>query len=110
LSASCFCLPFLRWVHRFARPNGVPYQLQLWDKVRNYVIGHQELGLRYREDPAVGTRFETLTRELGDAFIRVEFEGKGHSTLTEHRQQEGVDRVLGFLREHLLSGDAAPPR
>ena len=52
-------------------------------------------------DLAVGTRFETLTRELGDAFIRVEFEGKGHSTLTAHRQQEGVDRVLAFFGEHL---------
>ena len=38
------CLPFLRWVHRFARPAGVPYVLRKWDKVRNYVIGHQELG------------------------------------------------------------------
>lgn len=39
------CLPFLKWLHRFGRPNGVPYNLQAWDKVRNYVIGHKELGL-----------------------------------------------------------------
>jgi hypothetical protein len=38
------CLPFLRWVHRFGRPGGIPYPLTLWDKVRNYVICHQELG------------------------------------------------------------------
>ncbi len=63
--------------------------------------GCQVLGLRYRKDGAVGTRFDTLTRELGDAFIRVEFEGKGHSTVTEHRQQEGVDRVLAFFDEKL---------
>ena len=63
--------------------------------------GCQVLGLRYRADVAVGTRFDTLTEEIGDAFIRVEFEGKGHSTLTEHRQQEGVDRVLAFLGEKL---------
>jgi dienelactone hydrolase len=63
--------------------------------------GCQVLGLRYREDTAVGTRFDTLTREIGDAFIRVEFDGKGHSTLTEHRQQEGVDRVLAFFAEKL---------
>ena len=63
--------------------------------------GCQVLGLRYRDDMAVGTRFETLTREIGDAFIRVEFEGKEHSTLTEHRQQEGVDRVLAFFDEKL---------
>ena len=61
--------------------------------------GCEVLGLRYRKDPAVGTRFDTLTRELGDGFIRVEFEGKGHSTVTGHRQQEGVDRVLAFFAE-----------
>ena len=53
------------------------------------------------EDPAVGTRFETLERELGDAFIKVEFAGIGHSTVTEQRQQEGVDRVLAFFDEKL---------
>ena len=59
------------------------------------------LGLRYRSDPMVGRRFGTLTREIGDAFIRVEFEGRQHATLTEHRQQEAVDRVLAFLAERL---------
>ena len=63
--------------------------------------GCQVLGLRYRQDVAVGRRFETLTRELGGAFLRVEFEGRQHSTLTEHRQQEGVDRVLAFFAEKL---------
>lgn len=63
--------------------------------------GQQVLGLRYREDKAVGTRFDTLTHELGDAFIRVELEGRGHSTLTEHRQQSAVDRVLEFLAGRL---------
>jgi len=41
----CLCLPFLRWAHRFGRPNGVPYPLTQWNKVRNYVLEHQELGL-----------------------------------------------------------------
>ncbi len=63
--------------------------------------GCEVLGLKYRKDPAVGTRFDTLTRELGGSFLRVEFEGRGHSTLTAHRQQEGVDRVLAFFREKL---------
>jgi dienelactone hydrolase len=63
--------------------------------------GCQVLGLRYKSDLAVGRRFETLTREIGDAFIRVEFKGAKHSTLTEHRQQDGVDRVLAFFDEKL---------
>ena len=59
------------------------------------------LGVRYRDDPATGTRFDTLSSELGDRFIRVELEGKGHATLTAHRQQVAVDRVLDFFDERL---------
>ncbi|WP_395695545.1 dienelactone hydrolase family protein [Nocardioides sp.] len=63
--------------------------------------GCQVLGLRYAKDVAVGTRFETLSRELGDAFLRVDLDGKGHSTVTEQRSQEAVDRVLAFFDEKL---------
>jgi dienelactone hydrolase len=63
--------------------------------------GCEVLGLRYRKDPAIGKRFERLTQEIGDKFIRVELEGRKHSTLTVHRQQEAVDRVLAFFGEKL---------
>ncbi len=63
--------------------------------------GCQVLGLQYDKDLTTGTRFESLTREIGDAFIRVEFPGRKHGTVTEHRQQEGVDRVLSFFSEKL---------
>jgi len=65
--------------------------------------GCEVLGLRYRKDPAVGKRFERLTEEIGDKFIRVELEGRGHSTVTEHRQQVAVDAVLEFFAEKLSS-------
>ena len=39
------CLPFLRWTHRFARPGGVPYRPTFDDRLRNYLIGWDELGL-----------------------------------------------------------------
>lgn len=39
------CLPFLRWTHRFGRPNGIPYPNLYADRVRNYMIGWSELGL-----------------------------------------------------------------
>jgi len=38
-------LPFLRWLHRFGRPNGVKYPLTLSNKIRNYLITRKELGL-----------------------------------------------------------------
>jgi dienelactone hydrolase len=71
---------------------------------RRAAAGCEVLGLRYRNDSATGTRFETLTREIGDRFLRVELDGKGHSTLTLHRRQEAVDRVLAFFGEKLRVG------
>jgi hypothetical protein len=41
----CLCLPFLRWVHRFERPGGAPYLVTTEDRIRNYLLGHIELGL-----------------------------------------------------------------
>jgi dienelactone hydrolase len=61
------------------------------------------LGLRYTGDKAVGTRFETLRRELGDGFLAVELPGRKHSVVTEHRDEASVQRVLEFFRERLQS-------
>jgi dienelactone hydrolase len=63
--------------------------------------GCQVLGLRYAGDPATGTRFDTLSREIGEAFLRVEFPGRKHAVVTRHRQQEAVDRVLAFFDDKL---------
>jgi hypothetical protein len=32
-------------MHRFGRPRGAPYPLTIEDKLRNYLLGHLELGL-----------------------------------------------------------------
>jgi hypothetical protein len=39
------CLPWLRWMHRFGRPQGVPFPLNTEDRLHNYLLGHLELGL-----------------------------------------------------------------
>ena len=39
------CLPFLRWTHRFDRPEGVKYSNVWEDRIRNYLIGWHELDL-----------------------------------------------------------------
>ena len=77
------------------------------------------MGLRFTEDVAVpAARFDTLRRELGDAFIAVEIDSsKGnphgiprsaHSVLTQHFVDEpghptraALDRVLAFFAERL---------
>lgn len=64
--------------------------------------GCEVLGLRYQGDPMVPRqRFERLTEEIGDAFIKVELDGKLHSTVTEHRSQVAVDAVLAFFGDKL---------
>jgi dienelactone hydrolase len=80
------------------------------------------LGLRFSADPAVPPeRFETLRRELGDAFIAVEIDSsrgnshgikrRAHSVLTldlvdepGHPTRAALEQVLAFFRERLLSG------
>lgn len=41
----CLCLPFLRWNHRFPRPGGRTYPATTQAQVRNYALGHRELGI-----------------------------------------------------------------
>ena len=63
--------------------------------------GCQVLGLRFTGDKLVGTRFDSLRKLLGDAIVAVEFESttkQDHSVLTEQIQEEGVTRVLEFLK------------
>lgn len=60
------------------------------------------LGVRYRHDWVTGTRFDTLTQALGEHFIRVELDGAGHSTLTDHKHPEAVAAVVAFLSARLL--------
>jgi hypothetical protein len=43
--ARTLCLPFLRWMHRFNRPLGVPYRNRWEDRIWNYLVGLSELGL-----------------------------------------------------------------
>ena len=62
------------------------------------------MGLRYTSDPAIGKRFETLRRELGDGFIAVELPSQkrtDHSVVTEQRDEATVQKVLAFFHERL---------
>ncbi len=83
------------------------------------------LGLRFTDDRAVPeARFDTLRRELGDAFIAVEIDSSkdnahgisrtAHSVLTQHLvdepghpTREALDRVLAFFAERLRPARAS---
>ena len=53
------CLPFLRWMHRFNRPFGIPYPNCWEDRIRNYIIGFRELGLDTQQ---IDEHFTTFLR------------------------------------------------
>jgi dienelactone hydrolase len=68
--------------------------------------GCQVLGLRFTEDRAVGDRFTSLRKLLGDAFIAIELPSvkkSDHSVLTEQRDDASVQRVIEFFQEKLLT-------
>lgn len=88
-------VPFTVGKARSADVNLSPADLEV---VRRRAAGGcAVLGIQYASDPLTGTRFDTLDRELGEGFIRVDLPGKGHSVVTEQRSQEAVDRVLEFF-------------
>jgi hypothetical protein len=45
----CVCLPALRWIHRFTRPDGPKYRNVWEERLRNYIIGWREVGLPLKE-------------------------------------------------------------
>lgn len=92
-------MPFARSAKHKADLNLSPADLTAVKE--RVAAGCQVLGLRYADDPMVGTRFDTLRRELGDGFLAVELPGKQHSVLTEHRDDASVERVLAFFHERL---------
>ena len=65
------CLPFLRWLHRFGRPAGVPYRPTKEDRFRNYMIGFQEIGKDTNEiierfkDKVSAKYIQAVKEELG---------------------------------------------
>lgn len=94
------CLPFLRWVHRFARPMGVPYRINWEDRMRNYLYGFNELGLPLDE-------FKThFSDYLNPQFVDAAFERyykevnaiekhAPNEIAAEERQQQNIKMRVG---------------
>lgn len=71
----CLCLSWLRWMHRFSRASGVMYTVTVEDKLRNYVLGHAELGLDL--DPVLRHFSDYLPRERVLAIAEQALAGSG---------------------------------
>ena len=90
------CLPFLRWMHRFHRPMGIPYPFIFEDRIFNYTVGFRELGLPLDEMQAY-YRKHMGKEAADDAFRRVEqeLEDTGHELRAAPlpRRQQAPRRV-----------------
>jgi len=69
------CLPFLRWMHRFERPLGIPYPNTWEDRLHNYLVGFGELGL---PTEALEAHFAEL---LGEKVAEISRVGVQHTHL-----------------------------
>jgi Glycosyl transferase family 2 len=72
------CLPFLRWMHRFNRPMGIPYENTWDDRIRNYMIGFTELG--FGVGPVEEHFREFLGPSIADPIIEQVKMELGHAT------------------------------
>ncbi len=72
----CLCLPFLQWSHRFGRPYGGKYENRWIDRIQNYFIGFEEVGID--------------TQQVEDHFV-------------ELVNQQTVDQAKANVRQLLLS-------
>jgi hypothetical protein len=73
------CLPFLRWAHRFGRPGGAPYRPTWKERIRNYLVIHDELG--WDPAPAVVHFRGLIGARRTDAIVRAvsrELDGPFH--------------------------------
>jgi glycosyltransferase involved in cell wall biosynthesis len=97
----CLCVPWLRWLHRFGRPAGVPYPLAVADKLRNYVIGFLELG--WDLDPVLEHFFESLPEEQVEELAR--------EALASHRGARSTTPTAAASRRAVQpKADAGPTR
>jgi hypothetical protein len=111
----CLCLPWLKWLHRFPRDRGVPYMLSKYQKVRNYVLGHQELGL---DIAPVYDHFVSLEHEepLPIHLVRVHAVSPQDVNGKSEKELEAIHKSCKIPQEqwdHLLAdpvGNAAPMR
>ena len=63
------CLPFLRWVHRFGRPEGVQYPLSVESKIRNYFVGAVELYQTTKDSTFMKTVVKEFEKRVPHAVI-----------------------------------------
>lgn len=66
----CTMYPWLKWIHRFDRPGGVPYLNEYVDRLKNYLIGWYETGQDVTPIMDYFCKSNTQPGQERDAFTR----------------------------------------
>ena len=64
----CICLPNFKWIHRFGRPNGVPFQNILEHRLLNYFIGWLEI-LKDENHPFFKSVIDAFKTQISEQVI-----------------------------------------
>ena len=83
-------LPFLKWLHRFERPNGVKYELTVDNKLRNYVLEFTELDLDMTPLKQHFCVESNVSEELFNSFVQ-----EANKIYNKNNSVEGVDNNVG---------------
>jgi dienelactone hydrolase len=87
--------------HLFGTPGAGLNPLTVGPALRQVCVSSEFTKLATGVTAPVATWLRSLARELGDRFVRLGLEGRGHATLTGQRHQVAGDRVLAFFGERL---------
>ena len=101
-------LPFLKWLHRFGRPDGIPYELTLVNKVRNYILEFTEIGLDMTplrrhfvvENNFSSDEWDKLIKEASDIY-------GNNAVETKNDNPEDLTEQIRILQEKLQKAQKA---
>ena len=93
-----YLVPWLGWWHRFGNPDTKHYNLTRYSKVRNYVLGHQELGMPLDN---IYNHFVSLEVPNGEELAKHLVEE--HSVKPEEVNNKTAKELLGIHQRYKLS-------
>lgn len=107
---SIVCLPFLKWVHRFGRPNGISYPLAIRDRLRNYLVGAVELG---QEIESVTRNYDELLSKPAQDAVVIELAARGlipENVIQVSKDDSQSAPIVKIAQEPLPTGRLAEGR
>ena len=98
-------LPFLKWLHRFERPNGVKYELTVENKLRNYVLEFTELDLDMTPLKHHFCVESNVSEELFNSFVqeanKIYNKNNSVESVGDNVGQNDLEKQIAELQEQL---------